>query len=1100
MAAEQAGGPLDGLSPAAKALVERRLRGAAGSGRIPRRPGAGPAPLSSAQQRLWFFHQLFGDSLAYNVPYAYRLRGPLDVPCLERALDEVVRRHEVLRSTFETGPDGVPAQVVNSAEPVALPVTSLEGRAPARRPAVARRLARQRSRQPFDLRTGPLLRADLFRLDGADHVLLLCFHHVVGDLWSLGLLCSELSALYAAFLRGAASPLPEPAIQYADFAVWQREHLSGPRLERDLAYWRAQLAGLPALALPTDRPHPATQSFEGAHLRVHVPVALVARLRELGQRRGATLFTTLLAALSAVLHRHTGQDDVAVGCALAGRSRPELEGLIGFFVNTLVLRTDCSGDPTFSELLARVVDHALAAQEHQDLPFERLVEEVSPGRDLSRAPLVQVGLSYLNAPADPPRLPGLAVSPFDVDPGIVKLDLDLAMCEVGGGVTVDVDYRSDLFERATVGRLLDHLVRLLAAVVEDPDRRISAVPLSSPEERERRARFNATAVATPRDRLVHELVADRALDAPGAPAVLSGDRTLTFAELDERAERLAGALRRLGVGPDVVVAVFLERSADLVVALLAVLRAGGAYVPLDPSYPVRRLAFLLRDSRARVLVTTSVLGDRLPAPAGGVIHVDGDLPQAAPPVDRPVAANLAYLIYTSGSTGTPKAVGVEHRGLLNLCHWHRTRYRTTAADRGTFVAAQGFDVSVYELWPYLAAGASVAIADEDIRTDPGLLAGWLGAQGATLASLTTPLAEAVLGGPDAARLRVRAVLTGGDVLRHRPPPGLPFELVNHYGPTEATVVATSATVADAEAASAAGPVPIGEPIANVQVHVLDERLREVPPGARGELHIGGDGVARGYVGQPGRTAERFLPDPFGPPGRRLYRTGDLGRWRPDGTIEFLGRADRQAKIRGFRVEPGEVERQLGEHPGVRDVAVEPRDQRLVAYVVTEEDPAALRGWLRARLPEALVPAAYVRLPRLPLNANGKVDRLALPPPDDPGPGTAAPARNDVERMLAATWSDVLGRQEIGVDDDFFALGGHSLLAARVAARVRQHFDVDVSLRAMFEAPTVARFAAEVLGPRLEERDREVTRRLAALPEERTREVLAALLADEQEEP
>jgi amino acid adenylation domain-containing protein len=904
-------------------------------------------PVSFAQQRLWFLDQLQPGSPFYNLPVAVRLQVPLSAALLERSLNECVRRHESLRTTFAVV-NRQPCQVIAPELSVPLPVVDLRHLGRAERQAEAARLATAEARQPFDLATGPLLRARLVRLGRDDHVLLLAVHHIVSDDWSMGVLWKELAACYAAFAAGRPSPLPELPIQYLDFALWQRDWLQGEVLQRQVDYWSRQLADLPALQLPTDHPRPAVSGFRGAFLPVRLPPRLSAALRALSQREGATLFMTLLAAFQALLARYTGQRDIAVGSPIANRTRAELEGLIGFFVNTLVLRTSLEGDPTFRELLARVRAMALEAYAHQDLPFEKLVEELQPERDLSRNPLYQVVFQLFTPPTA--TQPGASLPMLEVKRGTAIFDLAFTLTDSAGGLSGGIEYSTELFEPATVERLAAHFQVLLEGIVADPDARLSTLPLLTPAERRRLlVEWNRTAAPVPDGPCVHELVSAQAARTPDAAAVVEGEHRLPYAELEARARALAGRLRALGVGPEVPVGVCMERGADLVVALLGVLHAGGAYLPLDPSYPAERLAFLVEDAAVPVLLTQPHLRTRLEplVPAGtAVLGPEETAPGAQGGRARPAGggarpANLAYLIYTSGSTGRPKGVMVSHAGLRNLVAWHRREYRVAPGDRTTQVATPAFDASTWEIWPALAAGATLHVPDDATRAAPDALAAWLAAEAIDLSFLPTPLAEAVLAAPTPPGIRLRALLTGGDRLTRVPPQALPFPLVNHYGPTENSVVATRAPV-EVPAADAAAP-PIGRPIDNVRVYVVDRWMNPVPVGVPGELLIGGEGLARGYLREPALTAERFVPDPFGEePGSRLYRTGDLVRHRPDGSLEFLGRLDHQVKVRGVRIEPGEIEAALRGHPAVADAVVVPREDvpgepRLVAYVVP--DPA-----------------------------------------------------------------------------------------------------------------------------------------------------------------
>ncbi|MBA2448198.1 MAG: amino acid adenylation domain-containing protein [Chloroflexi bacterium] len=1031
-------------------------------------------PLSFAQQRLWFLDQLVPGEPFYNLASALCLSGKLEVAALERSFSEITRRHETLRTTFHPI-ESRPVQVIAPATPLTLPVVDLSRLPETERDVAAVRLAQEEARRPFDLARGPLLRATLLRLGAEEHVLLLTLHHIASDDWSKGVLNRELAALYEAYAVGRPSPLPEPAIQYADFAVWQRERLRGEALEAQLAYWKRQLAGLPELDLPAARPRPPVQSFRGDRHSLLLPEALSEALKALSRREGATLFMTLLAAFQTLLARYTGQDDVVVGSPIAGRNRVEIEPLIGFFVNTLVLRTDLSGDPTFRELLARVRNVALGAYGHQELPFEQLVEALQPERDLSRNPLFQVTFVLQNTPSRPLQLRSLAVRPMVVDGAMEKFDLTLSMRETEQGLEGSLRYSTDLFDGPTIARMAGHLRILLEGIVADPDRRLSELPLlTEPEHYQMLVQWNATATEYPSDRCIHELFEAQAARTPDAVAVVFEDRQLTYRELDAHANRLAHHLRGRGVGPEVPVGICVERSLEMVIGLLGILKAGGGYLPLDPTYPTERLAFMLDDARAPVVVTHGRLLEALSDRPARVVCLDTDRDRIAResdgnPISGATAANLAYIIYTSGSTGRPKGVEIRHDSVLNLVAWHQRVYGVTPADRATQLAGPAFDASVWEVWPYLTAGASIHLPDEMTRTSPPKLLEWLAARGITLCFLPTPLAEAVLEGPWPTGLALRALLTGGDQLRRRPREGLPFSVVNHYGPTECTVVTTWGPVsADSETGA---PPPIGRPIANTRVYVLDRQLQPVPVGVPGELHIGGDGLAQGYLHRPELTAERFVSDPFGgEPGARLYKTGDLARYCPDGSLEFLGRLDDQVKIRGFRVEPGEVEVVLGQHPAVREAVVLARedqrgDQRLVAYVVAVQDstptPTDLRGFLRAKLPEYMVPAAFVPLAALPLTPNGKVDRRALPAPDRSGPELDSgfvPARTPVEATLARMWAEILGLDRVGIHDDFFALGGHSLLATQLVSRVRDAFRVDLPLRRLFETPTIAGLA------------------------------------------
>ncbi|MEA2693948.1 MAG: hypothetical protein QOJ16_3335, partial [Acidobacteriota bacterium] len=846
-----------------------------------------------------------------------------------------------------------------------------------------------------------------------------------------------------------------------------------------LARGRDRLAGAPlTLDLPADRPRPPAQSLSGARLPLALPEDLATGLAALARRAGATPFMGLLAAFQALLGRYSGREDLLVGSPAANRGRLETEGLIGCFVNTLVLRADLAADPGFAALLARTRRATLAAYADQDLPFAALVLALAPERDLSRPPVVQVVLA-LDTPPPPLAFPGLAVTPYPVDPGTAKFDLTLELAAGDSGLAGWLEYATDLFDAATVERLAGHFLTLLAAALADPARRLSALPLmAEPERLQVLVDWNRTARDSTLDHPVHERVAERARSAPAALAVRSGAAELSYGDLDAAAERLARRLAGLGVRPESRVGLLLPRSPELAVAALAVGKAGGAYLPIDPGHPPERWALLLADAGARVVVTTAALAALLPPGPPGLATVildgvheggDGEATATALPADRPGLDGLAYVIYTSGSTGRPKGVLVSHAGLANLVGWHLDAYGVTAADRATLIAGVGFDASVWELWPYLVAGASLHLPDEETRTSPERLRDWLTEEGITLAFLPTPLAEALLALDWPRRPALRALLTGGDRLHRPPAAGSPFALINHYGPTEGAVVASAGLIPPGFPDD--GPPSIGRPIANARIYLLDRHLEPVPAGIPGELWLAGRGLARGYLGAPELTAERFLPDVFGGPGERLYRTGDLARHRPDGHLDFLGRADQQVKVRGFRVEPGEVEAVLASHPAVAAAAVvareaSPGDVRLVGYVVARQgDPEPLlpelRRFLAERLPGYMVPAALVPLAALPLTANGKVDRQALPAPGWTAEVDFVAPRTPLEDLLAGIWAELLGVARVGVDDNFFALGGHSLLATRLAARVRATLGVELPLARLFAAPTVAGLAREL---------------------------------------
>jgi aspartate racemase len=1071
----------DRQSPQRRALLAMQLMKKAGEGQkkpaIPRRDAALPPPLSFAQQRLWFFDQLHPNNATYNGTFACRLDGALDRAALERSLHEIVRRHEVLRARLASV-EGRPEQVIAPAAEAAapLPVVDLQDTAPERWEEDVQRLAMAEARQPFDLSEG-VLRMQLLRRSATAHVLLVSMHHIAADGWSFGVFTRELATLYAAFSAGQPAPLAPLPIQYADYAAWQRQWLEGNTLQDQLGYWKRQLAGkLPVLELPADRPRPAVQSFRGARAAHALPASLVESLKALGRQENATLFMTLLAGFQALLARCTGLEDVIVGSPVANRNRAETEGLVGLFVNTLVLRTQLGGNPPLRELIGRVREVCLGAYSHQDLPFERLVEELQPERDPSHTPLFQVMFALQNTPAGTLTLPGLALQWQDIHNGGAKFDLMLVLTETAQGVEAVAEYNTDLFDAATVGRLLAQYQTLLEGMAADADQPLWRVPILPQAERRLVVEeWNATHQAYPDDRCVHQLIEAQAREHPDAIAVGAAEGELSFRELNRRANQLAHALKARGVGPEVRVGICMERSLHLIVGLLAILKAGGAYVPLDPAYPRDRLQFMLEDIAAPVLLAQQRFLAALPPHSAQVLCLDTDWPAIAgesdaDPDSGATADHLAYVIYTSGSTGRPKGVQIGHRALLNMVFWHQRAFGITPADRASHIVAPAFDMAVREIWPNLAAGASIHVGADEIRAQPELLRDWLVAQRITVSLMPTPMAESVLFLEWPRDVALRALCPGGAKLHHYAPPSLPFALINEYGPTETTVLVTSGRV---PTQGVPGTAPsMGRIIANTAIHILDPHLNPVPIGVGGEIYIAGDSLSRGYLNRPELTAQTFLSDPFGVvPGGRMYKSGDLARWLPDGQIESLGRVDHQVKLRGYRIELGEIESVLGQHPTVREAAVlvredVPGDQRLIAYVAGqpgEEAPsaAALAGFLKERLPVYMLPSAYVVLDALPLTQHGKVDRRALPAPDASrgavGGNYVAP-RDTLEMQLAQIWEEVLNVRPIGVTDNFFDLGGHSLLSVRLMARIKDVLGRELSLATLFQGATIESLA------------------------------------------
>ncbi|MFI5911643.1 amino acid adenylation domain-containing protein [Dactylosporangium sp. NPDC051541] len=1065
------------LNSAQRAAIEARLRTAMSArpaSGFPRlRPGVRP-PMSFGQERLWFMEQLAGGLAAFTVFKSLRLRGALDAAALQRAVDVVTGRHDSLRMRFPVDADRLPTVDVPAAVTVAVEHATVEHADPAARERLAVKLISDACGEPFDLAAGPLLRVVLVRLTAEDHVLLLAFHHIIGDGWSVNLLVDELFTAYAQQSGDPVKALKPLELGYGDFAAWQRERQrsGNSAMGRHLAFWRDELRDLPPLELLTDRPRPAQQTFPGASVDLLIGPALTAAATELGRANGATLFMTLLAVWQAVLGRHSGQADFAVGSPVAGRDDPRLEPVIGMFMNMLTLRADLSGDPAFTELLARTRRRCLAAYEHQDLPFEQLLGELSLRRDPSRAPLFQVVLSLEAFDPPAPAAPGLAIGPAALTTTVTRTDLELHLREGNGRLEGDLVYNTDLFAPPTAERLAAHLIATLEAVTADPAAPLSRLnPLPAAERRLVLHEFAAGPPGGPAagPPTLPERIRTQAAATPAAVAVVAGDRSVTYAELLADAEDLAARLAGAGAGPGAVVAVCAERSLELYTAIVAVLLSGAAYLPLDPAHPPERLAHIVGDAGARILVTGRAHADGLPAVPATLLFETASAPAAR---SRPVPAgpdDLAYVLYTSGSTGRPKGVEVEHRAMLRLLETMAARFATGPGDAWLWLTTPAFDMSVPELFVPLLTGGRVVIADEG-RDGAGLLR-----------LIRTGGVTHVEGTPSTWRLLLEAgfdepsvvALAGGealplDVARALRPRAA--RLGNMYGPTEATVWATTATVPKDP-----DRVTIGRPLEDTRVYVLDAALRPVPIGVPGELCIGGPHVARGYRGRPGLTAERFVPDPFGPPGARLYRTGDVVRWRADGELEFHGRADGQVKLRGYRIELGEIEAGLAAHPAVAQAAarVHP-DGRLVGYVVPAGAavPAEeLAAHLQRRLPAYMVPVVFVALERLPLTPNGKLDRAALPAPPRTGAAVDADApATALERRVALVWAEVLDPAEaspgaepldIGPLDDFFALGGHSLHAARVVARLRAALHVDVPLTAVFHGSTLREFTRQV---------------------------------------
>ncbi|HYG34924.1 MAG TPA: amino acid adenylation domain-containing protein, partial [Clostridia bacterium] len=1010
----------------------------------------GVFPLSYMQESLWFAQQMAPDSSAYNIPEAWRLKGQLQLRALRWSVSEILRRHEALRTAFAAR-GGKPVQIVLEAEPYDLPLIDLTQSRD--RETELRRWLTLESRKPFDLARAPLLRIGLFRLASEEHVLLVNMHHIVSDAWSQGVFLRELVQLYEIAVLGKSAVLPELPIQYADYAAWQRESLSGEALKTQVDYWVQNLQGpVVPLAFPTDHPRPSNPSHYGATQFSAWPKALVDGLKELSRAHGVTLFMALLAAFKLLLHRYARQDDIIIGSPMAGREQVEVEELIGFFINVHALRTDLAGDPTFAELLGRVREVVLGAYAHQEAPFERVVTALQLERDATRHPIFQIVFGLQSASPDTCSLPGLVATRIELDNGASKYDWTLLLTEADGGLRLRSEYNRELFEPGTMMRLLHQFEILLQGIIAAPQKRLSELPLITADERQHLLmECGRTATAYERECSVHQVFEAQAARTPEAIALVFGAQELTYRALNQRANRLARRLQASGVGPDVLVGVSVERSLEMVVAILAILKAGGAYVPLDRSYPPERLAFMVADSGVSlILVDSHFQMPELLAQGVQIIQVGTEVNNGqGAELDNPPCAvspeHLAYVIYTSGSTGTPKGVAVPHRGVVRLVR--NCNYVDLSSDDVMLqLAPISFDASTFEIWGALLNGARLVIFPPDL---PSLeeLGRTIQQKQISVLWLTAGLFHQMVEHNLAGLQGLRYLLAGGDTL------SVPHvlkairalkgcTLINGYGPTENTTFTCCYRVpADW---SGGQSVPIGSPISNTEVYVLDPRLQPVPIGVPGELYTGGDGLARGYWRRPELTEERFIKSPF-QPGSRLYRTGDLVRWLPNGNLEFLGRADEQIKVRGYRVEPGEVEAALARHPAIREAVVLGRKDRLgakclVAYVVPQADgklaETQVREFLESKLPFYMVPAHFVMVDQLPLTPNGKVDRRALPEPENTpsiDEEFAAPS-NQTEAVVAGIWEEILDRRPLSIHANFFHLGGHSLLATQVISR------------------------------------------------------------------
>jgi amino acid adenylation domain-containing protein len=1030
-------------------------------------------PLSFAQQRLWFFDQFEPGSPSYNLPRAVRLQGKVNIDALLASLNEIIKRHEILRTSFVIS-DGQAIQVISPSVNLKLAVIDLQNIPQEQQKAELYRLANEEAQTGFDLTQAPLLRAKLLQLDGEYFVILLTLHHIVSDGWSTDILIQEVAALYTDFCAGKPSSLPQLPIQYADFAIWQRQWLEGVGLKNQLAYWQQQLSGeLPILQLPTDRPRPLVQTYAGKTLSFVLPKSLSEELKNLSKQEGVTLFMTLLAAFKTLLYRYTNQTDILVGSPIANRNRAEIENLIGFFVNTLVLRSNLSGNPTFRELLKQVREVALGAYAHQDLPFEKLVEEIQPERNLSHNPLFQVMFVLQNAPMRQLELPGLKVEPLANNSTTAKFDLTLVIEDIEQGLIANFEYNTDLFDELTISRLAANFEVLLTGIVAEPEQQLRKLPLLTTTEKQQLLEWSQGEIYLQPELCLHQLFEAQVEKTPDAVAVVFENQQLTYRELNNRANQLAHYLQKLGVHPEVLVGICVERSLEMVIGLLAILKAGGAYIPLDPAYPKERLGYMLADSQLSVLLTQESLLENLPNYHGQVVclDVEGDkISQqiADNLINKITPENLAYVIYTSGSTGKPKGVQISHNAVVNFLMAMAKKPGLTAQDILLSVTTLSFDIAGLEIYLPLTVGAQTVIVSRQEASDGIKLSKRLNSCNATVMQATPATWRMLLSAGWRGNKQLK-ILCGGEALDYTLSQQLQErskEVWNLYGPTETTIWSAASQVKNS--------VVIANPIANTQFYILDSYNQLVPIGVAGELHIGGAGLARGYLHQPELTAQKFIHNPFhANAASRLYKTGDLVRYLLDGNIEFLGRIDHQVKIRGFRIELGEIESVLNQHPDVENSVVtvredKPNDQRLVAYIVnksqSEIDHLKLRSFLQDKLPSYMLPTAFVILNKLPLTPNGKVDRKALPAPEinlEINQQKVLP-RNPIEEQVAKIWAEILGLTEVGIYDNFFELGGHSLLATQLISKTRQVFQVELSVRRFFDLPTVALFAEEIV--------------------------------------
>ncbi|BDA68765.1 hypothetical protein CAL7716_029310 [Calothrix sp. PCC 7716] len=1072
------------LSPAKKALLEKWKGGKLKADIIPKRQDGKNIPLSFSQQRLWFIDQLYHSSSFYNIPIAFHIQGNLDIVALEQSLNEILKRHEVWRTNFRLV-NGEPVQEIAPLLTWDLSIINLEHLSGKDWESEVKNLAAQEAKKPFNLAKGLLVRATLLRLSQKEHVLLVTMHHIITDGWSCGVFLRELSTLYAAFFTNQSSPLPELPIQYADFAVWQRASIQGEFLATQLNYWKQQLKGeLPVLQLPTDRPRPNVSTFTGAKQYFTFSKALTNALKQLSQQADTTLFMSLLAAFNVLLYRYTDQEDILIGSPIANRNRAELEGMLGLFVNTLVLRNNLSGNPSFRELLHRVREVTLDAYAHQDLPFEMLVEELQPERDLSRNPLYEVMFVLQNTPSSVQEVSGLTLRTLEFDSGTAQLDIFLSMSESEEGLAGCLEYNTDIFDSTTITQFINNFQTLLENIIVNPEQHLSELSLLTAFEQEQLLfEFNQTRADYPQDVSLHKLFEQQVKLTPDFVALISESEEITYHQLNHRVNQLAHYLQKQGVTKETLVALCLERDLDMVVVILAILKVGGVYIPLDPSYPVERLNFMLSDSQASLLITKQEILEKLPLSTAKTVSLDIHKEEIARENSENLinicsSNNLAYIIYTSGSTGTPKGVLGTHRGTVNGLHWLWRTYPFTQGEVCCQKTAISFVDSVWEIFAPLLRGIPTVIISNSTVLDPQLFIESLARYKVTRIILVPSLLRLFLDNYSHLVKKLSQLkfwITSGEALSVRLVQSfrqlMPFaKLINLYGSSE---VSANATYYDTSLLpNQAHCIPIGRPIDNTQIYVLNRDLQLTPIGVIGELYVGGDGLAKGYLHRPDLTQKRFIDNSF-MPGSKLYKTGDLVRYLQNGNLEYLGRRDEQVKIRGFRVELGEIATVIAQHPDVQESVVIASDaqenQRLIAYVVTDKQDITTQmlSYLQQKLPNYMLPSALIVLDALPLTPNGKVDKRALPNSEiilsNTNKSFVAP-RNFTELALVKLWENLLNTSPVGVTDNFFDLGGHSFLAVRLMSQIYDKFGHNLPLSTLFENPTIEKLTTIVSQP------------------------------------